>query len=296
MMMQTRSWIRVAGLTGVVFASLGVGAVAHAVQGGTAVTPVVDVGSYPPPLPDGCPDGAAAFSGLAFSNGRGDIEGSLADLDVRGGDQIRMSWDGLVAGCTDAQGGPAMSVTLAAYDTPGVGFDPAVDQWLLDGWASCGANAGPCTVIDGRGGLTFVVPGADVSCIMQIDAVLGAPLGTVGPSGSFFSAVLRGDDRPNMLVSSTGLEIVPCEVAVAPSATTPPATVATTPDTVAATTAPPAALPGTITAPTVVVPAQAVLPFTGAHTANAVALAAGCMLIGTALVLVATRSGRRRPA
>lgn len=297
MMMQTRSWTRVAGLTGVVLASLGVAAVAQAAEGATSPAPIVDVADYPPPLPSGCPGGSDTFEGLTFANGRGDAASSLTELDVRAGDEVTMAWDGLAAGCADAQGQPLVPVTLAAYDTPAVGFDPTVDQTLLPGWATCGAGTGPCVASGTGGQLSFVVPPPDVSCLVQLDAVLGLPLAVVGPGGSFYAAASRGDDRSNMLIASRPVETVPCEAAL-PATTAVPTTAAPAVlDTgVTATTAPPAVLPSTATAPTVTVPATAALPFTGAHTGDAVALGLTSMLVGTALVLIATRTPRRRPA
>ena len=65
------------------------------------------------------------------------------------------------------------------------------DDQTLVASASCGGTAGSCaTGPDGRYQLTLTMPSADLSCVGQIDAVLGAPLATVGPNGSYYSASL----------------------------------------------------------------------------------------------------------
>lgn len=281
-MTKTKTWSRVVGLAGVALISLGMGTAARAVEDEVVTTPIVDFENYPPALPAACPGGPAALIDARFDNGRGAQGQSFADLDVRGGDTVTLSWAGLADGCEDGDGNPLVSVSLAAYETEQFDFDPALDQRLLPGWVTAGAGATPFARVGDRWSVSFVVPGEDVSCLMQIDAVLGAPLAVVGPSGSFYSRVLRGDDRPDMLIGSKALETIPCVPAPTTTSTAPPAVA---PQQLAATTTTTAA--EVLAAQATVPPQPAVLPVTGTTTTSTVVLAltllaGGAALLGTA--------------
>ena len=170
-----------------------------ATPAGAAPAPVTDYASYPEPLPAGCPDGAAALTGVQFDNGRGDTASDLRNLPVRAGDTVTMSWDGFAANCAAPDGTPAITVGLAVYDTETLHFDHTRDEQLLPGWVICGANAGACPRNGGRYAVSVDVPSAaepDGSCYVQIDAILGLPLAVVGPNGSYYNNLLRGGLRP----------------------------------------------------------------------------------------------------
>ncbi|MDH4143700.1 MAG: hypothetical protein OEY23_00845 [Acidimicrobiia bacterium] len=174
--------------------------------------PVTDYASYPEPLPFGCWSGYGSLEGLRFDNGRGDTAPTLGDLPVSAGDVVTMSWDAFAAGCAADDGTPLVSVSLAAYRNTTLQFDPTVDEELIDGWGQCGAGAAACEQVGGRYQLSVVVPdtGTEPHCSLQLDAVLGAPLAIVGPSGSFYSSTARGDDKPSMLISAKNMAI-PCD-------------------------------------------------------------------------------------
>lgn len=234
--------------------ALGTASVALLGVAGTAdaagPSPITDYANYPAPLPAGCPDGAGALTGLSYSNGRGGTASSLWGLNVRHGDTVTKSWSGFDSDCLAADGSPAITVGLAAYDNPTLRFDPTVDEELLDGWAACGAEAGACTKVNNRYQLQVTLPGSAV-CNLQLDSFLGLPLAIIGPSGSFYSDASRGHG-PNRLLSASNFGLEPC---VAPTTTQAPTTtaapqvpeapVATAPET---TVAPPEA-PTTTAAP-----------------------------------------------
>ncbi|MGE0729484.1 MAG: hypothetical protein AB7O92_28450 [Acidimicrobiia bacterium] len=203
----------------------------------SAPSPVTVYANYPAPIPPGCPQGPQALLGLSFDNGRGDTASSLGGLDVRHGDTVTMSWTGFHAGCLDGSGTPAITVGLAAYDNPTLGFDPEVDQALQDGWQVCGVDGEPCERTGGRYQLALTLPGTDV-CKVQLDAHLGLPLAVVGPNGSFYSQAVRGHGT-NRLISAASFGLEPC-VPSTTSTTAPPVTAApSTPET----PAPPAEQP-----------------------------------------------------
>lgn len=203
-------------------------------------------------LPAGCPDGAAALVDVAFDNGRGGRTNDLRTLDVRHGDTVTMSWAGGAAGCVDSNGALAISVSLAPYGSPTRLFDPGIDEVLLPGWDTCGGNAGPCETVGGRSVLRVSLPTTATACNLQLDAVLGLPLRIVGPSGDFYSAVMRGDGR-NLLVSAANFGVTPCEVPQIPTTTAPSPTPTTSTPTTPQDT-PPSTAPGSTT-PTTAAPA-----------------------------------------
>jgi hypothetical protein len=219
-----------------VFAAVGVTAFGSVADAEPAPSVITDYANYPPDLPAGCPDGPAALEGLSFNNGRGGQASDLRQLDVRHGDTVTMSWTGFADGCTNPDGSPAIAVNLAVYEAQGPLFDPAIDEPLLPGAQACGDGAGSCGT-DGAYSMSITVPTAPEACNVQLDAALGLPIGVVGPSGSYYSNILR-QTGPNMLVSAANFGLQPCEEAPAPTTTS-----TTTPaveETTTTTQAPPA--------------------------------------------------------
>ncbi|MEA3216616.1 MAG: hypothetical protein QOJ19_2772, partial [Acidimicrobiia bacterium] len=147
---------------------------------GPGLQPITDYNNYPPALPDGCPGGSAALQGLEFSNGRGATASDLRQLPVMHDDVVTMTWSNFAPGCSSA------TVALAAYKADGPTFDMNKDEQLLPGWTGCGPGTDPCQQVNGKYTLSLVVPARGVACNMQLDALLGAPLAVVGPSGSFY--------------------------------------------------------------------------------------------------------------
>lgn len=265
-----------------------------AAAGTGALPPVTDYATYPAALPDGCPDGPGALVGTRFSSSTGAEANDLRQLPVTAGAQVTMSWSSFAPGCTGPDGTPLVSVSMAVHLAESATFDPTVDQPLLPGWTSCGGQAGACTQVGGRFQLSVTVPPIAVACAAQLEAVLGAPLAVVGPSGSFYSALLRGDDRPTMLISATNYVITPCQPEVAPTTiVAPTTTMAPT------TTAPPATVAPSSTVTTIgaavspesieVSQESAVLPITGRSTRTTTMVGFGLLFSGFGLLLVTSR-------
>ncbi len=272
-----------------------------AVAGAQTGTPIEEYASYPAPLPDGCPDGARALIGVIYDNGRGGRESDLRRLDLRNGDTLTMTWDEYAPGCTTTDGAPAIAVSMAAYDAGAGTFDPAIDQLLLPGWTSCGLGQQPCTRTDAGYRLSVTLPGTEVSCNIQTGAVIGPPLATVGPNGSYYRAVMRGDDRPTMLIGAANFATSPCP----PPTTAAPVVVAaaTTTTTVRAavagievTQAPTSAPATTTTIGTQVEAATASLPATGRGDGGLVLVGVGALAVGALLLGLrrTTAAGRGR--
>jgi hypothetical protein len=291
--------------------------------------PVTDYANYPADIPPACPQGEQALLGLSFSNGRGGSAATLWDLDVAHGDTVTMTWTGFHQGCVAGDGTPAVTVGLAAYETPKLEFDPTLDEHLLDGWTVCGVDGDPCVKQDGVYQLSITLPSTGV-CNVQLDAFLGLPLAIVGPSGSFYSNLPRGSGT-NRLISANHFGLQPCVEAttttaaptttsssIAPTTTEATTTTTTTETTVEQTggvadtpTTPPssptavdsAALPGQQTAPStsaaqvlgesVTAPSGGVLPVTGSNTSSALQLAAMMTAAGVAALGLAAALRRR---
>lgn len=265
------------------------GAAGAPLPGPGGLQPITSYSDYPGALPAGCPGGADALVNVRFANGRGNTEADLRRLPVQAGDTIVMSWDDFAPGCKAADGTPAISVSLATYHNKTLNFDPSVDEELLGGWDACGSTGPTCEKSGGSYQLRITVPrpaGVSPECFLQIDAVLGLPLAVVGPHGSFYNNVIRGDAKPSMIVSATNFsttceETQPVEtprptrvpelpnpkpVEVTPEVTTvvtqPPATTVTTLPTVTTTTKP--EIPTEVEAETISRP-RPTLPETGAN-------------------------------
>ena len=185
----------------------GVAGAADAPSGPGGLQPITDYANYPPALPDGCPDGAAALEGLTFDNGRGLVVDDLRQFPPLAiGDVVTMSWSGFAPGCAAPDGTPLVTVALIANHSQTLDFDPSQDEALLPGWDGCGLDGPACTQVDGRYQLQLTVPMPPTGpCYLQIDAILGRPLAVIGPSGSFYSGIIRPPayEGPSMLVSAT---------------------------------------------------------------------------------------------
>jgi LPXTG-motif cell wall-anchored protein len=270
-------------------------ALASPASAGAGTTPVTDYATYPEPLPAGCPDGPAALVGLSFDNGRGGVASDLRQLSIRAGDTVTMSWTGFASGCATADG--SVMVGLALYTAQSLYFDHTKDESLTD-FVACGGTAGAC-----GGQLQMSIPATGPvgeACFFQLDAHLGRPLGMVGPSGSYYNSLLRGDGGPNLLVSAHNFA-VPCALAQAPT-TTPVAPATTTPPAAAPTTTAPSAVSPAPTNPAPVAPvattptAQVLsetanrprtLPATGSSSTWPLTLAA-VVMGGSGVALIAT--------
>ena len=264
--------------------------------------PLADLSTFPVPLPSGCPEGSGALQGVRFStaDSGADTTADLSQLALEAGDGVIMRWDGFAANCRDGSGRPVMRVTLAAYLTPTAIFDSNVDQRLVD-WTSCGPGAAECAG-DGSGyRLQLAIPAEAVGCQFQIDAILGAPLAAVGPSGSFYSAELRGGHGPNLLIGATNFAVAGCNDAA--SGTTPTIVMAEATTTTTTTTTPSTASTAvevaSTTAPTVLAaqPAQAalaaqvVLPATGVHSSRTLGAGGLLLVMGLALMVLSMLLG-----
>jgi LPXTG-motif cell wall-anchored protein len=289
------------------------------VAGAAPAPPITDYASYPAALPEGCPDGTGAVAGARYDNGRGDEVNDLRTLSLRPGDTLRVSWDAFADGCVDPSGEPLIAVSLHAYDSSAPTFDPTVDQQLIDGWVACGAGLEPCPrSADGRYELSLAVPGPAASprCNTQLEFVIGLPLAVVGPSGSYYNALLRGDDRPSMGIGATNFAIPDCVPGTSgttvpppppppPPPTTPPPSVSPTSAVAPTTAAPPATvLAAQVTSAPTSAPASAPvavagaqvsrLPETGSPTANLTLAGSALLLVGAALVLGSRRRAGER--
>jgi LPXTG-motif cell wall-anchored protein len=144
--------------------------------------------------------------------------------------------------------------------------------------------------------------------MLQIDAILGRPIAVVGPSGSYYTGLLRPDQGPTLLVSATNFatECVAPETLVTPPPATPttpavPETPATPIAPTGEATTPPASVPESPTTPAAptgvlaeTVSRPTSLPTTGASgTPWMAGTAAALVAAGAALVTQARRLARR---
>ena len=292
-------------------AAAGIAGAAPAPSGPGGLQPITEYTSYPPPLPAGCAGGSAALTGVQFTNAHGLTVGSFSELagSVTPGDTLTMTWTGFAPNCAD------VTVSLAAYDvsatTAALGhFDPSVDQALLPGWTSCGGDAPACQQTDGTFSLSITVPTTDVSCIWQLDALLGRPLAVVGPSGSYYNGALRNSDQSMQIdYLHWGTEnCVPATQPTTTSTSTPPPPPDTTPTTAAPevqpttpTTQPTEVEAVQVTAPaTTEVPTEVLaetvsrtLPNTGADSGLLAVVAAALLAAGAGLLAQGRRLARR---
>ncbi len=218
---------------------------------GAAPPPVVnsDYAAYPPTaaVPAGCTGGLGGAgvlvgyrsfidpAGVApariaanptfFADpGPGAAAGSMRrfQVSILPGDRIVTRWTAWAAGCDSL----AISFPLKATD--GAMFDITDDQALVrepNGPAVfpfC-YSSGPesCPATGGGFELAHVIPQLNVVCGFQLDLVIGAPLETVGPSGSYYQNTIRSQatamglgtfntNPPNMLIDAAN-GAMPCQ-------------------------------------------------------------------------------------
>lgn len=205
-----------------------------------------------------------------------------------------MMWDGFDAGCVDTAGAPTMRITLAAYSSPTETFDQTVDQHLA-AWASCGPTAPDCVKgVDGYR-LELPVPAPTAGCQFQLDAILGAPLPVVGPSGSFYSPSLRGNEGPALLINARSLTVPDCVPVPSTTAAAPTAASVTTAAAAPSTTAAPVTVSTTAESVMAAV-AQQALPATGTDTGRTATVGLALVAAGMALLVLSMMGGARRPA
>jgi len=150
---------------------------------------VTDYATYPNTpealLTPGC--SGAGISGVSYSIvfAAGGTAGPFSTLaeppQLDEGDQVTVSWSAVAPECV---GTP---ITLVAKDAMSPVFVITDDQ-AAAAWVSSGPT-GP-----GAGSFSFSVPPLAEfrhGCSYQIDLIVGAPLGIVGPSGSYYSEVSR---------------------------------------------------------------------------------------------------------
>lgn len=202
-----------------------------------------DFASYPTAAhPEDCPDGPEALVGESFTNlTTGQTGPELWSLTLSFGDTVVMNWDGFADGCTDAEGNPLIDVGLATYESVTAQFNPSENEYLI-GWESCGVSGPACVTEGGSYSLSAVIPTAEETCAVQVDAFLGQPLGIIGIDGSFYTDVTRQNvfgeaHGPNNLVSAkhfgedcVGEDRNPTTTTTAPPTTTTAPPTTTTPD------------------------------------------------------------------
>jgi len=200
-----------------------------------APPPVVagDYAAYPPAdaVPSNCQGGAGGPGVLqgyrAFLRRVGDpgvgSGQTLRDIqaDIRVGDEVVVRWTNWAPNCL----GLAISFPLKA--TNGAFFDITDDQALVRepngpfDFPFC-YSSGPeaCAVAGGGFELSTVIPQLNVVCGYQLDVVIGGPLETVGPHGSYYQTQNRRDantrglgtfnpNNPNMLIDAAN-GAMPC--------------------------------------------------------------------------------------
>lgn len=142
------------------------------------------------------PNGGGFFIGLRFERFRPsdgttiwtESLGNWTKTDIKIGDELTMRWDGAPADCTDAL--VSCALMASAYDS----FKEHEDQQLIRHNSTCLANA--------PGSVLLNITGESAN--FQIDCIIGCPLITVGPNGSYYSEdLVKNSTRGrNILVSS----------------------------------------------------------------------------------------------
>jgi hypothetical protein len=224
----------------------------------TSPQPVTDFADYPDTsqamLTDGCD--FSGVTGVAFSVNGQPTTGDLGALpELAAGDAVTMSWAGVTPACVGS------AISLAVKDAPAPIFDPAVDQPITPGGYTV------TFLTAGAGSVTLIMPDLTPfghACAYQMDAVVGLPLAIVGPSGSFYSAASRGDNRRTTLISFRNSAYEVCTTQETTTTTTAPTTTTTTAPTTTTTTAPTT----TTTAPTTTTTARTSPPTTDPSVAN----------------------------
>ena len=237
--------------------ALGVGALPAGAQIPDDERPplVTDYANYPGTpqafLTPGCDGTGVINPEYTVTFAAGGTAGPTSDLDalptLAQEDLVTMAWDDVAPACVGSAVSFVVKVAL------GPSRDPNVDQVT-------GPNGGYSVefLAAGPGDLTFPMPDLarfNLGCDYQLDAIVGIPLQTIGPSGSFFTQTLRvlmgketADDRTTLISAKHGAYlscVVPDTTPLSVAPDTTPLSVApdTTPLSVApdtTTTAPPA--------------------------------------------------------
>lgn len=204
---------------------------------------VTDYSSYPDTpqaqLPPGC-DGGGLYQSQQYSlNGGAPVDDPKQLPDINAGDTITMTWDATTPQCVGAP--IVLDVKVSQHPT----FEPGDDQQAYIPYAITTADGGP-------GSLSFTFPPLaefGFGCAYQFDAIVGLPLAIVGPSGSDYSASVRGDDRRTTLIGYRNGAYVTCAAEqTTTTSTTAPESTTTTSTVPAATTSTP--VPSTVPAVT----------------------------------------------
>jgi hypothetical protein len=151
------------------------------------VGPITSYADYPQDgiFPSGCTtDGPGILTGITYSVTRNGATQNLASLDsftFQVGDIVNMRWTGYAPNCD----GVGISLAVKRTDHPTFVL---TDNQTLVGYQYC--SGADCDA-GARNGLTLTIPAPRDACNFQLDAVIGPPLGNVGPNGSYYGSNLR---------------------------------------------------------------------------------------------------------
>jgi hypothetical protein len=241
---------------------------------------------------EGCDAGGILMDqdGAGYTLNGGPLVSSLAALGpLATGDVVTATF---VA--TEACQGSVVSLTIK--DAEQESFDPTTNQ----------TNVGYEAVVAGEGLTTveLTLPALPDDCFYQADHVVGYPLAVVGPDGSFYSPVSRGDEERNMLVDARNGTLTSCTAVTTTTTTEPPASTTTTTAPTTTTTAQSTTTtqPRTITTagPTTTtvqstatsIARTGTIPVTGSSPAPLLLIGALVLSLGSALSFVGWRRGR----
>lgn len=152
-------------------------------------------------FPDGCTaNGANILTGVSYSlvhDGNTTTSTDLRNFSLVIGDTVTMTWQGYAQNCA------GVGISLAVKATQHPVFVPNDDQHLVDFQYCSGADCGSEAAF---GHLSLTIPDRVAACNFQLDAVIGPPLSSVGPNGSYYGNQLRVDNGkasgPDMLISA----------------------------------------------------------------------------------------------
>jgi hypothetical protein len=203
-----------------------------------APPPVVttDYAAFPPPLPAGCVSDGPGFligyrsfiqrpgapavdpfvdPGPGAQTPADRAARSLRRLEgvIQVGDQLVVRWTSWAAGCD------SLPVSFPLKQTIHPFFDLADDQALVRepngpyNFRYCRSNGEGCDVTATGFELSATIPQLHVICGFQLDVVIGSPLETVGPHGSYYQTQNRqmaqaaglgtfNTNPPNMLIDA----------------------------------------------------------------------------------------------
>ncbi|MEY2458793.1 MAG: hypothetical protein QOG30_623, partial [Acidimicrobiaceae bacterium] len=202
-------------------------AFAPSAEAASTATPITDYLNYPAMSPSLLPadctvSGPAVLSGIQYVVRHNGVDSpassDLASFTLVSGDKVTMTWADDIDGCEGI--GISLSVKSAEQPT----FDPNTDQHLVTFAYCSGHDCGQATPF---GHLSVTVPDQIAACNFQLDAAIGPPLADVGPAGSYYSNVTRGEngkphgtaDDLNMLIGSNNGGAGDCSAPPAATAT-----------------------------------------------------------------------------